>query len=66
MSARPVPEVARDLERLQRSLTDAGVGGMDPLMPFLVLSLPVIPELRMTNRGLVDVETQKIIPVVLQ
>jgi adenine deaminase len=34
-------------------------------MPFLVLSLPVIPEVRITNRGLVDVETQEIIPVVL-
>lgn len=66
MSARPVPDVARDLERLQRSLTDAGVGGVDPLMGFLVLSLPVIPELRITNRGLVDVNTQRIIPVVQQ
>lgn len=66
MSARPVPEVARDLERLQRALTDAGVRGMDPLMGFLVLSLPVIPELRITNRGLVDVNTQSIIPVVQQ
>ena len=65
MSARPVSEVARDLEVLQRCLSDAGVGGMDPLMPFLVLSLPVIPEVRITNRGLVDVETQEIIPVVL-
>lgn len=64
MSPRPASQVASELEQLQRSLTEAGIRGADPLMGFLVLSLPVIPEVRLTNFGLVDVNKQEVIEVV--
>lgn len=64
MSPRPVPEVASELRSLQRCLTESGIRGDDPLMGFLILSLPVIPEVRLTNAGLVDVVKQEIIPAV--
>ncbi|NLC77120.1 MAG: hypothetical protein GX750_05830 [Clostridia bacterium] len=35
----------------------------DPFMTLAFLSLPVIPELKLTNRGLVDVTQWKIISV---
>lgn len=61
MSPRPVHAVAGELEQLHRSLAESGIKGDDPLMGFLVLSLPVIPEIRLTNKGLVDVCRQEII-----
>lgn len=64
MSARPVNQVACELEQLQRCLTESGIRGADPLMGFLVLSLPVIPEVRLTNVGLVDVNRQEVIDAV--
>ena len=35
----------------------------DPFLTLAFLSLPVIPELKLTDKGLVDVETFQIIPV---
>ena len=35
----------------------------DPLMTLAFLSLPVIPALKLTDRGLVDVLSGKILPV---
>lgn len=35
--------------------------GIDPFMTLAFLSLPVIPELRLTTKGLADVKTQKIV-----
>ena len=55
MSDRPLVEVARGWEELRQA---ARVIGSLPDEPFMVLSflaLPVIPELKLTDRGLVDV-----------
>ena len=39
--------------------------GIDPFMTLAFLSLPVIPEIKLTTYGLVDVRQQKVIPVLL-
>ena len=59
--AETVSYQAAELVRTARSL---GVRkDYDPLMTLAFMSLPVIPALKLTDRGLVDVEQFKIIPV---
>jgi len=36
---------------------------LDPFMTLSFISLPVIPELKITDKGLVDVNKFKIVPV---
>ncbi|AHM57441.1 adenine deaminase Ade [Peptoclostridium acidaminophilum DSM 3953] len=56
MSDRGIHEVAADLAEMLRICREHGVAeGMDPFMTLSFLSLPVIPELKLTARGLFDV-----------
>ena len=62
MSDRPLEEVAFGLENLHRLAREMGVRDHDPFMTLAFLSLPVIPELKLTDLGLVDVKEGRIIP----
>lgn len=63
MSDRPASEVAAGLSRLRALARSWGVReGHDPFMTLSFISLPVIPELRLTTRGLVYVARGEIIP----
>jgi adenine deaminase len=55
LSDRPVAEVARAVSELSFAWRRLGCQLVSPFMTMALLSLPVIPELRLTNRGLVDV-----------
>jgi adenine deaminase len=55
MSDRPLAEVARGWEELRRVACDLGSVPAEPFMVLSFLALPVIPELKLTDRGLVDV-----------
>lgn len=55
MSDRPAAEVAAGLERVQQAAQQLGCVLPNPLMTLSFISLSVIPELRLTPRGLVDV-----------
>ena len=52
----------------QRALLDAaraiGCAMDDPFMPLSFLSLPVIPRLKLTDLGLIDVDAQRVVPLV--
>jgi adenine deaminase len=63
MSTRSAPEVADDLEALERQLERLGVDIGTPFMYLGFLALSVIPELRVTDRGLVDVRTFELVPL---
>lgn len=56
MSDRPLTEVAAVVRRLQDAARELGSRLDDPLMALSFLALPVIPSLKLTDRGLVDVE----------
>lgn len=56
MSDRPLGEVAADLRRLEGRLRDLGVGLESPFMALSFLALSVIPRLKITDRGLIDVD----------
>jgi adenine deaminase len=55
MSPRTVEEVSRDVESLNGAAGGLGCALDDPFMAISFLALPVIPELKLTDRGLVDV-----------
>jgi len=56
MSPLPGKEVAEEIEDLKRELKELGTKLEQPLMILSSLALPVIPALRITDKGLVDVE----------
>ena len=65
MSNKPVEEVQLKVESLAQAWKDLGCTLTSPFMTMAILSLPVIPELRLTNRGLVDVEKFCFVPLVI-
>jgi adenine deaminase len=58
-----VAEVNKRLENLLRAARSLGCTIPDPFMVLSFLSLPVIPELKITDKGLVDVNKFKIVPL---
>lgn len=62
MSDRPLTEMNDALEAAKKAAFDLGVNeGIDPFMTLSFMSLPVIPTLRLTTRGVIDVLTQQYI-----
>ncbi len=63
MSERSVHQVYQKLINLHEKAKEIGCKISDPFMTLSFLSLPVIPELKITDKGLVDVMRFKIVPV---
>jgi adenine deaminase len=63
LSDRPVEVVAAALEELQAQLAEQGVGIGAPFMTLSFLALSVIPSLKITDRGLVDVDAFQLVPL---
>ena len=61
MSDQPVETVAEQAEALHDALRSCGCTLNNAFMPFSFLALPVIPELRLTDLGLVDVASQSLV-----
>ena len=60
MSEKPLKEVNDLLENAKDAAYALGVGrDIDPFMTLSFMSLPVIPTLRLTTRGVIDVNTQQ-------
>ncbi|WP_295174213.1 adenine deaminase [Variovorax sp. SCN 67-85] len=56
MSERPFEEVEQGLRRLRAAVRALGTELHEPFLQMAFLPLPVIPHLRITDRGLVDVD----------
>ena len=63
MSGAPVARVNHQLEALHGAAKTLGCKIPDPFMTLSFLSLPVIPELKITDKGLVDVNQFKFVPL---
>ncbi|MGB7574253.1 MAG: adenine deaminase [Thermodesulfobacteriota bacterium] len=63
MSGAPVTQVNHQLEALHGAAKTLGCKIPDPFMTLSFLSLPVIPELKITDKGLVDVNLFKFVPL---
>ncbi len=65
MTTAPLHAVVDRLDQLGEALRELGCTVDDALMSFAFLALPVIPELRLTDLGLVDVGRFRIVPLVV-
>jgi len=57
MSEEPLLAVAESVERITTAIRRMGSKLNDPLMTLSFMALPVIPKLKLTDRGLVDVDS---------
>ncbi len=66
MSDQPLAEVHERLRSMERRLSGMGVSMSAPFMTLSFLALSVIPELKITDRGLVDVTRFQLVPLGLE
>ena len=65
LSDEPVEEVVERLEALHAMLGEQGVRDPAPFMTLSFLALSVIPSLKITDRGLVDVDRFELVPLAI-
>ncbi|MGI8779824.1 MAG: adenine deaminase, partial [Solirubrobacteraceae bacterium] len=65
LSEAPAEAVVERLDELVELLRGQGVAGDAPFMTLSFLALSVIPDLKLTDRGLVDVVGARIVPLVV-
>ncbi|NIK79161.1 adenine deaminase [Paenibacillus castaneae] len=63
MSDKPLLEVVEEVAQLEHAWQQIGCSLNAPFMTFSLIALPVIPEIRISNRGIVDVTQFKLIDV---
>ena len=63
MSDRGLVEVRKDTDRVIQAARSLGAIPRNPFMTLSFLALPVIPSLKLTDRGLVDVEKFSFVPL---
>ena len=63
MSLKSAEELSVVSQKMKQAIVELGLTDMEnPLLRIVTLALPVIPEVKMSDLGLVDVLTKKIIP----
>jgi adenine deaminase len=63
LSDRPVEEVAAEVMRMEGAVGELGVTLPAPFMAMSFLALSVVPELKITDRGLVDTVRFELVPL---
>ncbi len=63
MSNQGLEEVRKGADETVRAAISLGTGAGNPFMTLSFLALPVIPSLKLTDKGLVDVEKFEIVPL---
>lgn len=66
MSDLPIEEVRNRIEAMTDATHSLGCVLSDPVMTMSFLALPVIPELKLTDKGLVDVNKFEIVPLFVE
>ena len=66
MSLEPVRTVRDQLERLIEIAHELGTTLQDPFMTLSFMALPVIPELKLTDFGLIDVNKFEVVPLFVE
>ena len=59
----PAEELAPALDRMNRVLRAAGIEAEHPIVRIATVALPVIPSIKLTDRGLVDTVRQELVRV---
>ena len=65
ISEAPMEALAPEVEGIQQAMRGLGFGHVNPLMSFATLTLPVSPALKLTDKGLVDVQRGEVVSLFL-
>ncbi|PJI09247.1 MULTISPECIES: adenine deaminase [Clostridium] len=67
MSPKPCSELAVEVQNVKNALIDLGINASDdPLLRIATLALPVVPDVKMSDLGMINVFTREIIPMFLK
>lgn len=66
LSPLTMPELAGKVEELKAAFRVLGYNHKNPIMSLSTLSLPVSPELKITDKGLVKVAEQRLVPLFIE
>lgn len=66
MSHEPFRDLVPAIEKLRAAVKSLGCPLEEPFLQMSFLALPVIPTLKITDLGLIDVESQKVLPTVVR
>lgn len=64
VSDQPIETLGEDIKQVRAAMHALGYHHDNEIMSISTLSLPVSPQLKVSDRGLIDTKTQKIIPLV--
>jgi adenine deaminase len=64
MSEEPIEKVAEEFKKIRRAERELGLEEDTPIPLISLLTLPVIPHVRVTDRGLFDVDRGELIPLI--
>ncbi|XJS10455.1 adenine deaminase C-terminal domain-containing protein [Aerococcaceae bacterium WGS1372] len=64
LSEAPLPVLGESLQKVRQAMVDLGYVNTNEIMSFSTLSLPVSPQLKITDFGMMDVHTHELIPLV--
>lgn len=65
LSEAPMAELGRQVQALKGAMRQLGYRHNNPIMSLSTLSLPVSPALKITDKGLINVNEQKLVPLFL-
>ena len=66
MSNKPNDELASEVQNMKVALKEAGLDLPNPMLRIVTLALPVIPRVKFSDMGLVDVNKQEFIPIFVE
>ena len=66
LSPLSMPELALEVQALKQAFAQLGYAHKNPLMSLSTISLPVSPELKLTDKGLIEVKSQTILPLIVK
>ena len=66
LSEEPAELLGEEIERVRESLSALGWTQDNPVMSMATLALPVSPALKVTDKGIVDVKNQQLVPLVME
>lgn len=63
MSNKPIKELSYEVQNMKKALKEEGLKLANPMLRIVTLALPVVPEVKFSDLGLIDVLRQKFIPI---
>ncbi|MBQ3008145.1 MAG: adenine deaminase, partial [Oscillospiraceae bacterium] len=66
MSNKSNNDLAEEVQKMKKALKSAGLDLPNPMLRIVTLALPVVPKVKFTDIGLVDVLSQKFIPIFVE